>query len=229
MVHEPIRQAHLELMAVHEEIRSEFAQLRRATLRRYLGDFDSPDLRSQLLEHGDGYTLRSVPVRLDDMLDSEQIVLIVMNYPFLSEDSVFDPHAHMVDIPYWRDYMGLRQEMRLEDGQSRTFHFMIWEQANPMHGESPSRATFNQQLVTSRHQRLRTLIPHQARLSERFMMACRDWVAARGSRLVVLVNAQRHNFPPYITSLLADDAVLPIRTKLTRVNRTIMERIISET
>lgn len=229
MVHEPVRQAHMELMAVHEEIRSEFARLGRATLRRYLGALDSPDLRSQLLEHGDGYTLRSVPTCLNDMLDAEQIVLIVMNYPLLAKESVFDPHAHMVDIPYWRDDKGLRREVRLETGDCRTFHFMIWEQDSPMHGECPRRAISNQELVSSRHRRLRTLVPDQERLSENFLTACKDWIEARGNRLAVLTNARRHNFPPFIERLLATDAVLPIRTNLTGVNRRIMERLISET
>ena len=229
MVQETVRHAHMNLMAVHEETRSEFARLRRATLRQYLGDLDSPEFRRQLLEHGDGYTLRSVPVHLNDMLDADQIVLIVLNYPLLAEESVFDPHAHMVEIPYWRDDKGLRREVRSEDGHSRTFHFMIWEQDSPMHGECDRRARFNQRLVSRRSERLRSLITEQERVSEQFVTACRDWLGTRGRRLAVLVNARRHNFPPYIDSLLMDNSVAPIRTNLTGVNRRIMERLSTET
>ena len=229
MVQEQVRQTHMELMEVHEEVRSEFTQLRRATLRQYLGDLDSPEFRSQLLEHGDGYTLRSVPVHIDDMLDADQIVLIVMNYPLLAEDSVFDPHVHMVGIPYWRDDKGLRREVRSEDGHSRTFHFMIWEQDSPMHGECDRRARFNQRLVSRRSERLRNLITEQERASERFVTACRDWLGTQGRRLAVLVNARRHDFPPYIDRLLMDNSVVLIRTNLTGVNRRIMERLSTAT
>ena len=79
MTDNDIQQVHAELMELHEEIRQEFAQIGRSTLKRYLGDFYSPDLRGQIIEHGDGYLLRSVPTCIDDMLSVDDIALFVMN------------------------------------------------------------------------------------------------------------------------------------------------------
>ena len=214
-------------MAVHEEIRGEFSGLRRATLRRFLGDFNSPTLGQQILEHGDGYTLRSVPLLVEDILDTDELVLIVMNYPLLSEDSVFDPHTHLATIPYWQDDKGLRKDMPLSGGGSRSFQFLVWEQASPIHGEDEDRAHSNRRLVWDRRPRLKRLIPEQRSSSERFLMTCKDWLQAQGRKLIVLTNASRSTFDPPIAQLLDDRAVSHIPTKLVGTNRTIMERLMA--
>ena len=227
MLEDQVREAHVALMSVHEEIRGEFSGLSSATLRRFLGEFYSPTLTHQVLEHGDAYTLRSVPLLVEDILDTDELVLIVMNYPLLSEDSVFDPHTHLATIPYWQDDKGLRQDMPLSGGGSRSFQFLVWEQASPVHGETEDRAHSNRQLVWNRRPRLKRLIPEQRRSSEHFLMTCKDWLQAQGRKLIVLTNALRSSFDSPIAQLLDDKAVSHIPTKLVGPNRKIMERLMA--
>lgn len=225
MLEDQVRKAHADLMAVHEEIRGEFSNLGVGTLRRFLGGCDSPDLRHQVLEHGDGYTLRSVPISVEDIIETDRLVLIVWNYPLLDQDSMFDPHTHLATIPYWRDDKGLRQSMPLSSGGLRSFQFLVWEQDCPIHGENNDRAHSNRQLVLNRQRNLRRLIPEQWKSSERFLMTCKDWLQAQGMRLVVLTNASRSKFEPPIAQLLNDRAISHIPTKLVGTNRTIMGRL----
>ena len=66
---------------------------------------DSPELYRQVLEYGDGYTLRSVPSRVDELMDTiaeAELVLIVAKFPLVAKNSVFDPYVNLLDIPYWR-------------------------------------------------------------------------------------------------------------------------------
>ena len=227
MLEDQIRETHVALMSVHEEIRGEFSGLTPSTLRRFLGDFYSPTLSHQVLEHGDAYTLRSVPLLVEDLLHTDELVLIVMNYPLLSEDSVFDPHTHLATIPYWRDDKGLRQVMPLPGGGSRSFQFLVWEQASALHGENEDRAHSNRQLVWNRRPSLKRLIPEERKLSERLLLTCKDWLQAQGRRLIVLTNASRSTFHSPIAQLLDDRAVSHIPTKLVGPNRKIMERLMA--
>ena len=227
MTDNDIRQVHAELMELHEEIRQEFAQIGRSTLKRYLGDFYSPDLRGQIIEHGDGYLLRSVPTCIDDMLSVDDIALFVMNFPLLDHDSVFNPHTHLATIPYWRDGKALRQEAHLDDGSSLKFHFLVWEQVCPTHGEKPARALANRQLVEGQRPKLRRLMQDQVSVSERFIMTFKEWLRGQDRQLVVLTSALKKQFDPPIAQLIRDNAVWHRPTKLTRPNRTIMERLIS--
>ena len=227
MLEGQVRKAHADLIAVHADIRGEFSGLSRATLRGFLGNSYSPTLSRQVVEHGDGYTLRSVPLLVDDILNADELVLIVWNYPLLSEDSVFDPHTHLATIPYWGDDKGLRQRMPLSDGGSRSFQFLVWEQDCPVHGENEDRAHSNRRLVWNRRRKLRRLIPEQRRSSERFLMTCKDWVQAQGRRLIVLTNLQRSSFDSPIAQLIGDRAVRHIPTKLVGPNRMIMESLMA--
>ena len=68
----------------------------------------------------------------------------------------------------------------------------------------------------------------QALVSERFVMACKDWLRAQGRQLAVLTNAQKSRFDPPISQLIRDDAVRHMPTKLFGPNRTIMKRLVSE-
>ena len=171
--------------------------------------------------------LRSVPILVEDILDTDELVLIVMNYPLLSEDSVFDPHTHLATIPYWRDDKGLRQTMPLPDGGSRSFQFLVWERASPVHGQNEDRAHSNLRLVWGRRPNLKRLIPEQRRSSEGFLMTCKDWLQSQGRKLIVLTNASRSSFDSPIAQLLDDKAVSHIPTKLVGPNRKIMERLMA--
>ena len=55
----------------------EFADLDDQTGASFLGKFDS-ELASQVREHGDGYTMRSVPSCAEEILQADVLVLLVV-------------------------------------------------------------------------------------------------------------------------------------------------------
>ena len=226
-----LRQAHADLLACHKEIQEEFADLGDPTLARFLGKYNSPQLRQQVREHGDGYTMRSVPSSVEEIIRADVLVLIVMNSPLLNDKSVFSPHTSLTDIPYWKDKKCLRSEGRSQNGDLLRFQFLVWERDCGVHGESKrgessKEARANQQLLIGRRPRLRKLIRAQEQKSEEFLLSCKDWLGSLGRRLVVLTNVDRTSFEPPITQLLNDEAVLHIRTRVFGDNRTIMDEII---
>ena len=230
-----LRQAHADLLASYKEIQQEFADLDDQTLASFLGKFDSPELRQQVREHGDGYTMRSVPSCAEEILQADVLVLIVMNSPLLNNDSVFTLHAPLTDIPYWRR-KGLRSEARLKNGSLHRFQFLVWEQLCAFHGksirgESTKDARVNQRLLFEQRPRLRELIPEQEQKSEKLLLACKDWLEGLGERLVVLTNARKKELSPKIEQLMSGegDTILHIRTELFKANRTItvMDEIIA--
>ncbi len=220
-----LRQAHADLLACYNDIRKEFADLDDRTMARFLGKYNSPQLRQQIREHGDGYTIRSVPSSAKEILLADVLVLIVMNSPKLDDNSVFRLHASLTDIPYWREDKRLQSERRSQNGDLLTFQFLVWEQVCPMHGEIDDRARANQRLLFQRRPRLRELIPEQEQKSEKLLSSCRDWLGSLDRRLVVLTNAAKKKFNPPIIQLLSDETVLHIPTKLFGVNRTIIDKI----
>ena len=91
-----LRQAHANLLACYKYIKKEFADLDDPTFERFLGKYNSK-FRQQVRKHGDGYTMRSVPSSVDEMLSADHVVLIVMNSPLLNHNSVFRLHASLPD------------------------------------------------------------------------------------------------------------------------------------
>ena len=226
-----IRQVHDELMKIHEEIRQEYAQLDESTLGEYLGDFYC-ELHSQVREHGDGYTLRSVPADIKDMLCADDIVLFVMKYPQLAHNSVFNPHTDLATIPYWQDGKVLRQDACLYDGSTHMFHFLVWEHDYPTHGniKCGPRAGANKRLISKRRRKLSSLMRNQERVSECFIMALKDWLRGEDRKLVVWTNAQKNNFNPPVERIIQDDAaVCHMKTNLYTEypNTQIMKRLIA--
>ena len=222
-----LRQAHADLLACYKEIREEFADLDDQTLARFLGKYNSPQLRQQVRQHGDGYTMRSVPSSVEEILFADVLVTVVMNSPKLDHCSVFRLYVSLTDIPYWRDKKCLRSEGRSQNGDLLKFQFLVWEQDCAVHGETTPKARANQQFLFGQRPRLRELIPAQEQKSEKLLWSCKDWMGSLGRRLVVLTNASRREFKPPITQLLSDETVLPIPTELFRCrNCTIMDEII---
>ena len=226
-----LRQAHADLLACYKDIRQEFADLDEPTLTHFLGKYNSSHFRQQVREHGDGYTMRSVPSSVEEILLADEVVLIVMNSPLLNHDSVFRLHASLPEIPYWRDRKGLRSEARLR-GDLTKFQFLVWEQDCGVHGElikgeSTSQALANERLLIEQRPHLKQLLNAQAQKSEDLLWSCKDWLEDLDGRLVVLTNACRKQFCHPIPQLLRDDSVLHISTELFRQrNYTIMDEII---
>ena len=222
-----LRKAHADLLACYKDIRQEFTDLDCSTLTRFLGKYNSAHFRQQVREHGDGYTMRSVPSSADEILCADEIVLIVMNSPKLDDKSVFRLHASLPEIPYWKYGMkGLRPEARL-CGNLTKFQFLVWEQKCGVHGETTPNALENQHLLLRQRPHLRQLIPSQARKSDKLLWSCMGWLENLDRRLVVLTDARRKDFCPPIPQLLRDDSVLHISTELYRKRKdTIMNEII---
>ena len=222
-----LRQAHADLLACYKDIQQEFTDLDDSTLACFLGKYDSPQFRQEVREHGDGYTLRSVPRSVEEILLADVVVLIVMNSPKLDCKSVFKLHASLPEIPYWRDGMkGLRSEARL-CGDLTKFQFLVWEQKCGVHGETTPKALENQHFLLRKRPHLKQLIPSQARKSDKLLWSYMGWLENLDRGLVVLTNARRKDFCPPIPQLLGDDSVLHISTELFRQrNRTVMDEVI---
>ena len=227
-----LRQAHADLLACYEDIRQEFANLDDSTLARFLGKYDSPKFRQEVREHGDGYTMRSVPSSVEEILCADEIVLIVMNSPLLNHNSVFRLHASLPEIPYWKYGMkGLKSKARLR-GSLAKFQFLVWEQDCGVHGElikgrSKSQALANKQLLIRQRPRLKQLLCVQAQKSEDLLWSCTDWLENCGRKLTVLTNYDRKNLKPPVAQLLRKDAILHIPTELFgERDCTIMDEII---
>ena len=217
MITDEVRQAHTDLICVNEEIRANFADLAGTVLRKYLARFDSSALRTQIRQFGDGYTLRSVPRRMEEILNADDIVLIVMNSPKLDHDSVFDPHTNLVDIPYWRDGKSLQDEVDMPDGSFRKLLFLVWEQDCPVHGKndrwgrSDRDARKMESLLCNRLPGLSTLMSEQREKSLRLLRTCTEWLVDRDRKLIV-VTSQRQNLAPPIPQLLRNCDVSHLRT-----------------
>ena len=221
-----LRQAHADLLACYKDIRHEFADLDDSTLARFLGKYNTPKFRQQVREHGDGYTMRSVPRSIEEILLADVVVLVVMNSPKLDHNSVFKLHAPLTDIPYWRKDKRLRSEARLQNGDLAKFQFLVWEQVCGVHGENDRRAITNQRFLFEARPRLNQLILAQTEKSEELLSSCKGWLESLDRKLIVLTNALKKKFAPPIYQLLCDDSVLHIPTKLFGPNRTIMDKIV---
>ena len=221
-----LRQAHADLLACYGDIRKEFADLDDRTMARFLGEHNTPELRQQIREHGDGYTMRSVPSSAEEILFADVLVLVVMNSPKLHETSVFRLHTSLTDIPYWRKDKCLQSETRNQNGDLLKFQFLVWEQVCGVHGETDDRARANQRFLVQQRPQLRELLVKQEQESEKLLSSCKNWLGSLDRRLVVLTNAAKKKFNPPITQLLSDKGVLHIPTKLFGPNRTIMDKII---
>ncbi len=207
-------------MGANEEIQGLFANPGDSWLRECLGEFDLPNLRTQLKRYGDGYTLRSVPRRTEQILDPDHIVLIVMNSPKLDQDSIFNPHKSLIEIPYWRDQKNLRCDIRIPDGNLRKLLFFVWQQDCPVHGENDERgrsdpnALKRKKLLCGRLPDMEGLISKQKRKSEGLMMACTEWLASQNRELIVVTSEGRANcnLRPPIRRLLRLAPVSQVRS-----------------
>ena len=227
-----LRQAHADLLACYRDIQQEFADLDKPTIARFLGKYNTSQFRQQVKENGDGYTMRSVPRSVEEILLADEVVLIVMNSPKLDCKSVFKLHASLPEIPYWRDGVkGLRSEARL-CGNLTKFQFLVWEQDCGVHGESikgnsTPQALKNKQLLIEQLPRLGQLLCAQAQKSEKLLWSCKDWLENCGRKLTVLTSKRRKESKFPITQLLMEDTILHISTEIFgRRNCTIMDEII---
>ncbi len=213
-----IRRTHTDLMDGHQEIKAQFTGLGDEFMADFLGDYDTSELRSQVSEHGDGYTLRSVPSSIDEMVSvtaNDDLVLIVARYPSLGEESEFDPHENLANISYWREYTRLRQDV----GHSRKLHFWVWQGYCPVHGKGLSKARTNMDLLLKIRPQLGQLIPKQKRISEQLLTACKRWLASQDMKLTVIThNNPNEELDSVILRLIGDKSTAHKSTNIYRPN-----------
>ena len=227
-----LRQAHANLLACYKDIRKEFTDLDDVTFKRFLGKYNLLKFRQQIREHGDGYTMRSVPSSVDEILHADHVVLIAMNSPRLDCDSVFKLHAPLTDIYHWKEEKRLRSEATLQSGDLVKFQFLVWEQDCGVHGEningrSTPQALKNKRLLIEQRPHLRRLLNVQAEKSEELLWSCMDWLESLERKLIVLTSCKRKVLKPPITQLVKEITVLHIPTELFGWREcTIMDEII---
>ena len=182
----PLKGAHARLMDCHRKIRQEFASLDEPSLKRFLGGHDSEHLREQVRKYGDGYTLRSVPTDPEDISSTEELVLIVGRYPSLGNESRFDPHEALIEIPYWTPR--LRHQITMPDGSERPCRFLIWQDRCPVHGKRLKLARCNRDFLAERLPALDGLMHCQLEESKRLLLAWADWLReGKPHRQLILV------------------------------------------
>ena len=187
MSNEEVRQTHAALIELHKKIRGQFAGLDEEVLRRIY-----PQHHNEVIEHGDGYTLRSVPNCVDELMDlmvETELVLIVAKFPLLDEKSEFDAHKNLAEIPYWR----CKVKLRMEVGRSRKFHFWVWQNDFPVHGKNISAARDNSGRLLGHSSQLREMLEKQRRVSGRLVTTCKDWLHDHDRKLKVFEHTNLEN------------------------------------
>ena len=180
MTDQEVGRAHDALIDVHRRIREHFAVLD----EELLADLYSHKHYVDVAEHGDGYTLRSVPSSIDELMSlmaESQLVLIVAKFAYLNGRSEFDAHKNLADIPYWRDDV----KLRTEDEQAGKSHFWVWQNDCSVHGEHVRSAEDNRTLLLDRRPQLCEVFERQRIESGRLVTACKAWLRTRDHKLQV--------------------------------------------
>jgi len=225
MYNDKLKHDFSELLAVHEKIRRYFSGLDDIIIARFLGEYDVPELHRQVREHGDGYTIRSLPKSIPDLENIDVFVFVVMNSPKLNENSMFNPFMPLTSIPYWRDGKGLQPILYLQNEIKCRMQFMVWQQECSVHGKDDPNARANRNLLLRSMPKLYELFQDEIWLSEQFLSTCVKWLHERELQLILLTNVNRKNFNNPILNLLNDTRVVHIPTKLFGPNRRIMPQI----
>ena len=217
-------QAHTNLMACHKEIRGEFGDLDDQTLARFFGNQDSPELRRQIREHGDGHALCSVPRTVDEMKAVDAVVLFAVTSPKLNQRSAFNRLTPLHTIPYWRDDKRLRHTLSTRTRRYK-LHFMSWQQNFSIHGIDDAHARTNLNLLLKHRPNLDRLFKREKAAAIEFVAQCSDWLTRHGNSMVAITQTGRANFSEPISGLIANSAVIRIEAQLRGKNYRIMERI----
>ena len=209
MIDTRFRQAYKELMEVHAKIRAKFADID----RDFLGELYTREHLGEVLEHGDGYTLRSIPTCIDEimnMISDTELVLIVAKFPYLSKNSEFNPHESLTDIHYWRNDVELRTEVGLKGGQVRKFQFWVWQNDCPVH-KNFGKARDNQKRLLDHCPQLCQVLEDQRRVSGHFVTACKEWLHVHGRELKVFEHRKLDNEVYFAIKQLRGDASVSYR------------------
>ena len=188
MINAEIREAHARLMDVHDNIRCESSGINEEILQ----DIYVQEQFSEVRKCGDGYTLWAVPSDVNELMDilfDTELVLLVGKFPYLSKNSVFNPHEKLDNINAWRKYINdLRS--KLSELQSRQFSFWAWQNDCPVHGKTKSNAEANKKRLLCCVRKLKPLMQEQKEASRLLLTVCDEWLRSQGRALRVCVRWQ---------------------------------------
>ena len=204
----------------HKKIRDEFAQVHDSLIEELLGEQDTPQLHDQMKKHGDGQRLFSYPRSIDALESVDAVALFAMNFPKLGDSSNFDRSTPLYEIDYWCTTVPINPDVN-----SRSIHFMAWQQIVGVHGECNTHALRNYRLLIARSNRFRALLDNEKEAGIRFVFTLEQWLRDCGKPIIVITNSIRKNFDEPILSLIHNANVKRIETGLRSQNYKIMEKI----
>ena len=178
-----IREAHDRLLNVYKRIGQKFADLDEETLLSIYGEKHLSEVR----KYGDGHTLWAVPNCFNQMMDilsDTELVLVVAKFPYLGKNSEFNPHEDLTNIYSWHKYIKQKEE-KLSGSTTQKFHFLVWQNDCPVHGNRNSSAEANMKRLLRRNQDLKPLIREQKEVSRHLLTVCDNWLRNQGRKFRV--------------------------------------------
>ncbi len=207
-----IREAHDRLIGVYDKIRTEFSSLDKELLLGIYGEEHLSDVR----KYGDGHTLWAVPScagKLIDILSDTELVLIVAKFPYLGDNSEFNPYENLTNIQYWCNKVKLRPKVDSTSEGSIQYHFWVWQNDCPVHGISVERACENRRRLLDENPRLCERMQKQNEVSGRLVTASWEWLRSQGRELKVFVhNSLKTEVHHAISQLKDSESVFYKRT-----------------
>ena len=209
-----------QLKRSHKKIRDEFALINDSSIEELLGEQYTPQLHEQMKRHGDGQSLCSYPRSMSDLESIDAVVLFGMNFPKLGGSSEFDRSTPLHEIDYWRTTVPISPKI-----DSRSLHFMVWQQIVGSHGVDRRHAIRNYRFLASKSQRLESLLKREKEAGIRFVLALQQWLGASGKSMILITNSTKRSFDEPIRSLIHNPEVERIETGLRSRNYKIMEKV----
>ena len=209
-----------QLKRSHKNIRDEFALMDDSLIEALLGEQYTPQLREQMRRHGDGQRLCSYPSSMSDLESIDAVVLFGMNFPKLGDSSEFDRSIPLHEIDYWRTTVPIGPMI-----DSRSLHFMVWQQIVGSHGVDRGHAIRNYRFLVSKSQRLESLLKREKEAGIRFVLALQQWLGASRKSMILITNSTKKSFDEPILSLIHNREVEHIETGLRGRNYKIMEKV----
>ncbi len=223
---EELRKSLARVKSVRRKIQSEFAGLEDTVLKQFLGEFDSPELRRQVRDYGDGYFLHPLPSNVEELAEFDGAVLIGGAFPKLSAESAFDSSKPLHAIPYWYDNIRVLPTVQSAvSGREYHLHFMVWQQDFNVHGKNKSDASDNLRLLTAAKPTLDSLFHQANRESASFIYGYRDFLRDSERPFVVITHYARRQFDDPVLGLVNDSTTVHIPASLRGKNHRIMGEI----
>ena len=210
---EELRRSLARVKRVRRKIQREFAGLDDSVVGQFLGEFDSPELRQQVREHGDGHFLFPLPSSVKQLTSVDAGVLLAMTSPKLGRGSNFKPTTPIHRIPYWRGRVKPLVHSK-RSGREYRLHLMVWQQNYVIHGTDDRHASNNRRLILEHRPMLRSLFQQAEEASIELVKSFRNWLWNEGKPMVVITHQGRTRFNEPVSNLISDPFVVAIKAQL---------------